>query len=85
VVPFCALSFLGLGLSTLAVRAATAWAASLGAGAALRAVTAQGANVGTFGALWAAQFVFLDRVLFARRPPAPVTAIGQRARGAHAA
>jgi putative flippase GtrA len=73
VLPFCALSFLGLGLSTLAVRAATAWATSAGAGAGARALVAQGANVGTFGALWVVQFVLLDRVLFARRTPATVT------------
>ena len=85
VVPFCALSFLGLGLSTLAVSAATGWAASVGAGATARALIAQAANAGTFGALWAVQFVLLDRVLFARRPAAPVAVIGPRARRAQAA
>jgi putative flippase GtrA len=85
VMPFCALSFLGLGLSTLAVSVATAWATSLGAGPALRALTAQAANVGTFGALWVVQFVLLDRVLFARRPPAPVAVVGTRAERAQAA
>jgi putative flippase GtrA len=78
VLPFCALSFLGLGLSTLTVGAATGWAASAGAGAATRALVAQGANVGTFGALWVVQFVMLDRVLFARRTPAPVVSTSPR-------
>ena len=77
--PFCALSFLGLGLSTLAVSVATTWVTSLGAGPGLRAVTAQVANVGTFGALWVVQFVLLDRVLFARRPTAPVAVVATRA------
>jgi hypothetical protein len=85
VLPFCALSFVGLGLSTLAVSAAAAWAASLGAGPGLRALTAEAANVGTFGALWVVQFVLLDRVLFARRPPAPVAVVGTRVDHARAA
>lgn len=85
VLPFCALSFVGLGLSTAAVSAASAWASSLGAGAPLRALAAQAANVGTFGALWVVQFVLLDRVLFARRTAAPVAALAPRADGARAA
>jgi len=85
VVPFCALSFVGLGLSTLAVSAAAGWATSIGAGPAGRALIAQAANVGTFGALWVVQFVLLDRVLFARRPAAAVAVLGPHARGAHAA
>ncbi|HZQ57423.1 MAG TPA: GtrA family protein [Acidimicrobiales bacterium] len=79
VLPFCALSLLGLVLSTVAVHAATAWAASAGAAATTRALVAQAANVGTFGALWAVQFVVLDRVLFARRPPALAAAGRTRA------
>jgi putative flippase GtrA len=78
VLPFCALSFLGLGLSTLAVSAATGWATTMGAGATGRALVAQAANVGTFGALWVAQFVLLDRVLFARPMPTGVDASTRR-------
>ena len=62
--PFCALSFAGLGLSTLAVSAAASWAASAGLNV---TVAALAANVGTFGSLWVVQFVLLDRVLFRRR------------------
>jgi len=62
--PFCALSFAGLGLSTLAVSVAAGWASSAGLGITLRTLAAEGANVGTFGTLWVAQYVILDRVLF---------------------
>jgi len=78
VVPFCALSFLGLGLSTLAVSVAAGWAASAGLGTAARTLVAQGANVGTFGTLWVVQYLLLDRVLFARRAVGPVTALPDR-------
>ena len=85
VVPFCALSFLGLGLSTVAVSAAVGWATAAGLSATARALVAEVANVGTFGALWVVQFVLLDRVLFARRPAAPVAVIEARAGRAQAA
>jgi putative flippase GtrA len=74
--PFCALSFLGLALSTLAVSAASRWAAGSGHGIGARTVVAEGANVATFGALWVAQYLMLDRVLFRVRgaPPLPQAA-----------
>ncbi len=62
--PFCALSFGGLALSTVAVSAAARWAAHAGLNV---TVAALAANVGTFGSLWLVQFVLLDRVLFKRR------------------
>jgi putative flippase GtrA len=62
--PFCALSFGGLALSTMAVSVAAAWAARAGLNV---TVAALAANVGTFGSLWVVQFVLLDRVLFKRR------------------
>jgi len=81
VVPFCALSFLGLALSTFAVSFGAARAASLGTAA--RTLVAQAANVGTFATLWAAQYLILDRVLFAGRVSLGVTrrdpAVGARA------
>ena len=85
VLPFCVLSFVGLGLSTLAVHAATAWATSAGAAPTTRALVAQAANVATFGSLWVLQFILLDRVLFTRRPPASVTVLERRADSARAA
>jgi len=84
VVPFCALSFAGLGLSTLAVRAAVGWAASAGLAASARAIVAQAANVATFGALWVVQFLLLDRVLFTP-PAAPVATFTPPADRAQAA
>ena len=62
--PFWALSFAGLGLSTLAVSLAAATATSLGFGNAARTLAAEGANVATFGCLWVAQYFVLDRLLF---------------------
>jgi len=84
VAPFCALSFLGLGLSTLAVSTAAGWATAARLGTAARTLVAQGANVGTFGTLWVVQFVLLDRVLFARGK-APVAALADRSVHATAA
>jgi len=69
--PFCALSFTGLGLSTLAVHTAAGWASSAGMGAPARAVAADLANVATFGTLWLVQYVLLDRVLFTSDRPRP--------------
>ena len=65
--PFCALSFTGLGLSTLAVSLAARWATASGFGSTSRTLAAEAANIATFGTLWIAQYVILDRVLF-RQP-----------------
>jgi putative flippase GtrA len=65
--PFCALSLTGLVLSTIAVHAAAGWASGAGLGTAARTIAVEGANVATFGTLWVAQFVILDRVLFRSR------------------
>jgi putative flippase GtrA len=72
VLPFCALSFGGLGLSTLAVRLAAGWAAGAGLGAGAVALVSQAANLVTFGSLWLFQYFLLDRVLFGRRRGQPV-------------
>ncbi|HXW79506.1 MAG TPA: hypothetical protein VEJ84_08405, partial [Acidimicrobiales bacterium] len=74
-VPFCALSFSGLGLSTLMVSLAAGWSTSAGLGSGATALISQAANLATFGALWVVQFFLLDRVLFGRRSaPAEGTA-----------
>jgi len=74
--PFWTLSFLGLGLSTLAVSYASRWAGGAGLGVSGRTLAAEAANVATFGSLWVAQYVILDRVLFGSRQPVPaVTAV----------
>jgi putative flippase GtrA len=71
VVPFCVLSFSGLGLSTLAVKLAAEWAAGAGLGPGAVAVASQVANLMTFGSLWVLQYFLLDRVLFGRRQRGP--------------
>ena len=67
VVPFCALSFSGLGLSTIAVKVAATWATGAGWGPGAVALVSQAANLMTFGSLWVVQYFLLDRVLFGRR------------------
>jgi len=69
--PFCALSFTGLGISTLAVSAAASWATRAGLGTTARTLSAEAANIATFGTLWVAQYLILDRILF--RSHAPMT------------
>ena len=64
VVPFCALSFAGLLVSTLAVRAASALADH--SGRLVHTGAVELANLCAYGSLWVAQFVLLDRVLFSR-------------------
>src|ERR1700730_18353569 len=68
--PFCALSFAGLGISTLAVSVAAGWASSAGLGATARTRAAEAANIASFGTLWVAQYLILDRVLFTPRTAA---------------
>ena len=68
VVPFAAISASGLLLSTLAVAIASRWAEASAFSDLARTVTVQAANLSAFGAVWIAQFVVLDRVLFRSRP-----------------
>lgn len=70
VTPFCALSFTGLVLSTLAVRAVSARTIDWSRGWHTLAVEA--ANVAAYGALWVVQFVLLDRVLFRHQRQLPL-------------
>jgi putative flippase GtrA len=75
VVPFCALSFAGLLLSTVTVRAASILSGH--SGRLIHTGAVELANVGAYGSLWVLQFVLLDRVLFARsgvRPDRPLAA-----------
>jgi putative flippase GtrA len=64
--PFCALSFAGLGLSTLAVAATAHWATSAGLATGPRTLAVTSANLAAFGTLWVLQFVLLDKLLFRR-------------------
>lgn len=65
--PFVALSFAGLGLSTLFVSLAGRWAMASGLSTLGRTVAVELASIAAFGSLWVAQFLILDRVLFAPR------------------
>lgn len=65
--PFCAMTFAGLALSTIAVGLASAFATSSGLSSGLRTLLIEAANVGAWGSLWFGQFFVLDRVLFAAR------------------
>jgi putative flippase GtrA len=67
-VPYFALTFFGLGLSTLLVSLATGAASAHHAGNATRTAVALCANLVGFGSVWVAQYVILDKVLFKHRP-----------------
>jgi putative flippase GtrA len=66
VTPFCALTFAGLVISTLTVRAVSARTVDLGRG--WHTVAVEAANAAAYGAVWVVQFVLKDRVLFRQRP-----------------
>ena len=66
VLPFCALSFAGLVVSTLAVGVVAGHASAWGHWA--RTVAVLGANLAAYGTLWVVQYQLLDRYLFRTRP-----------------
>jgi putative flippase GtrA len=72
VVPFCALSFLGLVISTIAV----SLAARIGAhGDRLdHTVAVESANVAAYGTLWIVQYQLLGRFLFRSAPAGELSA-----------
>jgi putative flippase GtrA len=65
--PFCVLCLVELVASSLAVHAAATWTARQGWAADVRTGADLLASVGTYGALWVAQYLILDRALFVRR------------------
>jgi putative flippase GtrA len=67
IMPFWVLSFAGLVLSTLAVALTDSWLHGAHLGEPLRTFVIVAAHLSGFGMLWVAQFVLLERVLFARR------------------
>ena len=76
VLPFWAMSFAGLGLSTLLVGVTSAWATGMHLAQPLATFSLVGAHLSGYALLWGVQFVVLDRVLFggaranqASRPP----------------
>ena len=73
IMPFWALSFAGLVLSTIAVALTDSWLRGTHLGDPWRTLVIVAAHLSGFGLLWIAQFVLLERVLFAHRP-APLAA-----------
>jgi putative flippase GtrA len=73
--PFATLSFIGLGLSTLAVSLAARQATRSHLGTTGRTVASELANLATFATLWIVQYVVLDRLLFRARRPSEVVAL----------
>jgi hypothetical protein len=67
--PFCAMTFAGLALSTIAVAFAGAFAQSSGLSGGVRTLLIEGASLAAWGTLWLGQFFVLDRLLFAARSP----------------
>ncbi len=67
VMPFWLLSFAGLVLSTLAVALTDSWLHGSHLGEPLHTLVILTAHLSGFGLLWVAQFLLLERVLFARR------------------
>jgi putative flippase GtrA len=65
VLPFGLLSVLGLVLSSLAASAAERAGRAVTDSRSVQTVIVMGATLVTFGILWAARFVFLNKVLFA--------------------
>jgi putative flippase GtrA len=69
VLPFCALSFAGLLLSTIAVTVAAA--VTVRSDRLVHTAAVQLASVFAYGSLWVLQFVVLDRLLFGARSGQP--------------
>jgi putative flippase GtrA len=68
IMPFWVLSFTGLVLSTIAVALADSWTNDMHlTSPAVHTTLLLAAQLSGFGLLWIAQFILLDRVLFADR------------------
>jgi putative flippase GtrA len=77
--PFCALTFAGLGLSTLAVHVVNARLIAAGWSRGGRTAAIEVANLSAFGAVWVAQYVILDRLVFGpAKPDAAPRGVGPR-------
>jgi putative flippase GtrA len=76
VVPFAALSFAGLILSTVNVHLVGLWTTRWGLPRIERTAALAITNVGTFGVLWIFQYVLCDKVLFRQRGDAVVAVSG---------
>ena len=66
VLPFWIMAFMGLALSTVTVGIADSWALRMQLPPSLQLGAILAGHLGGFGLLWVAQFIVLDRYLFAR-------------------
>ncbi len=66
VLPFWMMAFVGLALSTVTVGIADSWALRMQLPPSMQLGAILAGHLGGFGLLWVAQFMVLDRVLFAR-------------------
>ena len=67
VLPFWIMAFMGLALSTVTVGIADSWARGMHLPSSLQLGAILTGHLSGFGLLWVAQFIVLDRYLFARR------------------
>jgi putative flippase GtrA len=67
VVPFWAISFLGLVLSTIAVGVAAHNADRIASGSLERALMVNFANLFTYGCIWTGRYIIFNRYLFGQR------------------
>jgi putative flippase GtrA len=67
VLPFWALAFAGLALSTISVALTDAWSVGAHLAPPVHTMTLLVAHLSGFGVLWVAQFILLDRILFRPR------------------
>jgi putative flippase GtrA len=86
IIPFVALSAVAMLLSTWVAHLCDVWASSVGVSRAGRVALIDGGTLATFGALWVAQFLILDRWLFrADAPPGQAPGLLQPRRSASTA
>ncbi len=76
VIPFAALSFAGLGLSTVAVHFVDIYVRHAGWTNGTRTLAVEVASNAAFGALWMLQFLILDRVLFRKHAVDAASSVG---------
>jgi putative flippase GtrA len=68
VVPFWAMAFLGLALSTVFVGVAESHALAYSDKRFVQTLIIQGASIAAFGVLWVGKFIILNKLMFAHHP-----------------
>ena len=68
VVPFWALAFLGLALSTVFVDVAEGWAKDFSDHRGVQTIIVNGSALAAFGVLWVAKFIIFNKVMFKSHP-----------------